>query len=130
MSTLKAKKAKCDRAKVVQRAHHGVTTKFIKEVNELVGGDPTTIKASTSLKVIYEQQTVNCVSKVKLMRIFLCYVSWTKSNAKWKKSYNCQNHKVYKRHIDDNLQGGSSGSSCLQVRLLVKLFLAVLERVY
>ena len=32
-----------------------MTTKLIKEVDELVGGDPTTVEALAHLKVIYKQ---------------------------------------------------------------------------
>ena len=58
MSTLsppEERKEKCDRAKVVRQAHRGVTTKLIKEVEEIIGDDPTTVKVSSHLKVIYKQ---------------------------------------------------------------------------
>ena len=52
MPTPEEKKSICDRVKIVWQAYHGVTTKLIKKI---IGGDPTTIKASANLKVIPKQ---------------------------------------------------------------------------
>ena len=46
------RKEKCDRSKTVRRAHRGVTTKLIKEVDEIIGTDP---EAVARLKVIHQQ---------------------------------------------------------------------------
>ena len=85
MSTPEERWAKCDRAKIVRRAHHRMTIKLIKEVDDLVGGNPTTFEASARLKVIYKQlDSKLCFLKVKSMRKFLCYVNWKKPYVKWK----------------------------------------------
>ena len=48
------KKVKCDRSKQVGRAQHGVT-KFIKEVDEIIGSDTISSEAIDHLKVIHQQ---------------------------------------------------------------------------
>ena len=48
-------KQKCDRAKAIRRGHRGVTTKLVREVDEIVTADPSTAEAQARLKVIFKQ---------------------------------------------------------------------------
>ena len=48
-------KQKCDRAKAIRRGHRGVTTKLVREVDEIVTADPSTAQAQARLKVIFKQ---------------------------------------------------------------------------
>ena len=44
-----------DRAKAIRRGHRGVTTKLVREVDEIVAADPSTANAQARLKVIFKQ---------------------------------------------------------------------------
>ena len=57
-------KQKCDRAKAIRSGHRGVTTKLVREVDEIVTVDPSTAEATVDpstaeaqvrLKVIFKQ---------------------------------------------------------------------------
>ena len=109
MATPEERKSKCDRAKVVRRAHRGVTTKLIKEVDEIIGSDPTTDEASARLKVIHTQldSKLCFLNKVDEEISSLCELDEIKreveeSEATTAKIMEC------KRRIDDSLRGSSS----------------------
>ena len=92
MSTPEERKAKCERAKVVRQAHRGVTTKFIKEVDEIMGGDPTAVKASARLKVIHKQldSKLCFLSKIDEEISSMCKLDEIEHEVE----DNCQNHRV------------------------------------
>ena len=48
-------KQKRDRAKAIRIGHRGVTTKLVREVDEIVTVDPLTAEAQARLKVIFKQ---------------------------------------------------------------------------
>ena len=53
--TAEERRGKCERSMAVSRAHRGVITKLIKEVDEIIRGDPSTDEALARIKVIYKQ---------------------------------------------------------------------------
>ena len=48
-------KQKYDRAKAIRRAHRGVITKLVREIDELITTDASTTEAQARLKVIIKQ---------------------------------------------------------------------------
>ena len=55
MSTAEERRGKCERSMAVRQVHRGVITKLIKEVDEIIRGDPSTDEALAHIKVIYKQ---------------------------------------------------------------------------
>ena len=108
-STAEERRLKCERSKAVRRAHRGVITKLIREVDEIIGGDSTTDEALARLKVIYKQLggKLTFLSKIDEEISLLCELDdiereVEESEATTAKIIEC------KRRIDDNLRTNSN----------------------
>ena len=89
-----------------------MTTKLIKEVEEIIGDDPTTVEASACLKVIYKQlESKFCLlSKLDEEISSLCELDEIEHEVEESEVTTAKIIKC-KCRIDDNSSGGSGSSS-------------------